>query len=1594
MHKKILISNTSFVCALIGLSNTGALHASGAFYDASKNAIELHAFDRMSYKDKMHAESLQKVTYVSGADKVERQEFYLDAFAFDNMDMSFLHLDEHQHGMTDLMRGILSGKADVVMQGLRDRSTFFLQVNVCDSYGRTSLMYAAKAGHVGIVQFLMSLIYASNDSQEKRYVVLGEREDKCYLTALKYAIYAGHRDVVDVLLEHECERAEDACGRSLLMYAAAGGHVDLVRKLLDNDKGKRDACGHTALVYAVCAGHVDVVKELFSCEEERICDHKTLLMHAAERGNLDVIDFLLSLETEASCVGKQDAYGMTAMMHAIRSGNVEAVRKLAQYESQVQDANGKTALMHAVCFGHLEIVKELVASEAGYSDIEDNTALMYAVRAGRLDIVRALAYCECRRKDKNGMTAMMHAARTGSLDIVRELVCYEARMQDKNGMTAMMHAVDLRHSNIVSELSYKEHNMSDNNGKTALLHAIENGLSILYTLQHEYRGARNYHDSLLCFAVRNGACVQMINLLYNFCDDQKFWLEAVCDAAKRCSKNEDIYMLWELLRGSEYNFYNGWCADVSDASLKALQDVARYQYGDLDICEQDDVHTRVLDLLCSHIDISRRQEALAILRDGCNIVDVFIHAAACGHVKLLGFLSDSSDVEDQVYKAQLYALSSAARKGHAVAVSSILKQIAVDEANDIIIKDVTFALQCALARGHSQCVEAFLKAGGAIADIARDTVCRFLQGKYLSVLVPKVCAGDGVPDDDYYDQDLDAHPSDVALSLHDLSLIGDDDAGEILYSQPQEVNEQNEQYSIASESSVFSAVSSQETSFMNADVERMGMHSGLENTILSKCIDVFEGVLQANPSDDKVLSCVDTMSHMIERNHSNNILLHALERESAYHPDGCWQLSELRGKKLHKIKEKLYEKLHVRYVENLMLPHEASDALMKAFIALLEEALVRKQVPQCSDEMFSTWCQMHVAKICEECGKVSDPMPYVPAIKYVLQYFAENGHVVLLEEFLYAAGLYDKCKASSGWFDGGNQDLRALIHCALDDEFFASLRNLLSGWKSSFKHGTILKHLLFACERNAHNGVEISCEVEHALEQMSRRDQSALLRILLMSDNRHRYRTYNIEENKFVLEDNPHHKRNRGVIHKLLRCTSFEQDSLGRTALMYAAAAGDVELVQELLQVNDQNSQICGAKDVLGRTALMHAAFAGHNGVVKVLSALEWKERRDNEGKTAMMYAAIAGHRSTVELLWETEKNMLDNAGMTAAMHALRAWKSRTLIEFLLQEADNKVDNLDRGLMMHAVVAGRLSAVRMLKNKNIACCKDIFGRTELMYAAYYGHLDIVRLFLDDQVTMKDSDGKTALMYAVMAGNWDIVHILRWRELQMRDSKDRTVLMYAAYYGHLDIVRLFLDEQVTMQDSDGKTALMYAVMAGHLSIVKKLLVHELSVLDNEKKSAYEYAMSYAPVDVAMLLYEHRNDVDNAYSVPECSSSSSHGLSESYSVSRCLSAEDVEESAILHSDLSEEGSVLSKSSSRLFHSLEAERDSSVFPYGIRGAVEKPSIRSSDDGIPSIVLDGGHAGAHAEWSPSVSPPLPVGPILVDRSTSVAPRRRQTVH
>ena len=126
-------------------------------------------------------------------------------------------------------------------------------------------------------------------------------------------------------------------------------------------------------------------------------DHegRSILFFAAERGNCKILDHILRLPNRPR-LSDTDINGLTLMHYAVRSRRPQTIAILYHHGCSIRavDKNRQTALHHAVKRGNIEAIKQLILLDgSGLSNRVDSrgqTPLELAIDTGKADIVAYL----------------------------------------------------------------------------------------------------------------------------------------------------------------------------------------------------------------------------------------------------------------------------------------------------------------------------------------------------------------------------------------------------------------------------------------------------------------------------------------------------------------------------------------------------------------------------------------------------------------------------------------------------------------------------------------------------------------------------------------------------------------------------------------------------------------------------------------------------------------------------------------------------------------------------------------------------------------------------------------------------------------------------------------------------------------------------------------------------------------------------------------------------------------------------------------------------------------------------------------------------
>lgn len=201
---------------------------------------------------------------------------------------------------------------------------------------------------------------------------------------------------------------------------------------------------------------------------------------------------------------------------------------------------------------------------------------------------------------------------------------------------------------------------------------------------------------------------------------------------------------------------------------------------------------------------------------------------------------------------------------------------------------------------------------------------------------------------------------------------------------------------------------------------------------------------------------------------------------------------------------------------------------------------------------------------------------------------------------------------------------------------------------------------------------------------------------------------------------------------------------------------------------------------------------------------------------------------------------------------------------------------LQKSLLQQARLGNKYSLQSLIDNGvdvNYQCTK--YKDTSLIIAADYGHIEVVKLLLNNNanITLQDTGGFTALIWAAVRNHENIVqyilgactHIQGYNNTQ--DKYGQTALTRASSKGFNNIVNILLNNKgvdINIVDIANESALIKAASQNHIKIVKYLLTKgselNVNIKDKYGKTALIRAAHEGHYEIIDLLLSEGFNID--------------------------------------------------------------------------------------------------------------------------------------
>ncbi|KAJ3964982.1 ankyrin repeat-containing domain protein, partial [Lentinula raphanica] len=222
-------------------------------------------------------------------------------------------------------------------------------------------------------------------------------------TPLHVATYMGHRDIIELLLEHNADvnaickigTPRAAIEETAIECAIHKGYKEIVEILLEHGAELNLNAQQINLAFDTAGymGHKEMLEFLFQCNAIKAQEHdlNTAFLIAAQAGHKDIVEFFLKNNIN---VNVQDDYFETALQAAACRDHKAIIQLLLDYGANVNANKGRfgTALQIAASHNNQDIVKLLIDHSADINACDEyqGTPLQIAISYNHQDMAQLL----------------------------------------------------------------------------------------------------------------------------------------------------------------------------------------------------------------------------------------------------------------------------------------------------------------------------------------------------------------------------------------------------------------------------------------------------------------------------------------------------------------------------------------------------------------------------------------------------------------------------------------------------------------------------------------------------------------------------------------------------------------------------------------------------------------------------------------------------------------------------------------------------------------------------------------------------------------------------------------------------------------------------------------------------------------------------------------------------------------------------------------------------------------------------------------------------------------------------------------------------
>ena len=359
------------------------------------------------------------------------------------------------------------------------------------------------------------------------------------------------------------------------------------------------------------------------------------------------------------------------------------------------------------------------------------------------------------------------------------------------------------------------------------------------------------------------------------------------------------------------------------------------------------------------------------------------------------------------------------------------------------------------------------------------------------------------------------------------------------------------------------------------------------------------------------------------------------------------------------------------------------------------------------------------------------------------------------------------------------------------------------------------------------------------------------------------------------------------ISHPQITCPELPLDKTSEIGMdIYTAAAkNDLTVLQSSIDnlTADEKKAIINWKNGknFGRTALMIAAKNGNIPAMKFLTqekATDVFIHDDHElGSTAIHLATEFGRVDAVCFLADFNSNLIDikNKVDSTPLNIAAFQGFIKIVEYLVEDKKANIENkgsFNRTPLMSAAEMGHDKIVEfLLSHGAIVDSKSNAegnGDMAIHLAAYFGHLEVIRLLLERDgklLEAKNNTNETPLNRAAIGGQLAVVQYLAGdlkANLENCGELGRTPLLQAADEGQAAVVDLLIDLGANVEAKDRENAdnaLHLAAYFDHNKVVEillrkggKRLVHSIN---KQGATAFEIAKQKNNIETLAVMKNH-------------------------------------------------------------------------------------------------------------------------------------------